>query len=400
MRGDTAFRACEWPCAKVDDPPDGFLGYEELERGCPPVCVRWLGSARYPDGALFYDAQTLGLRTDANGWVELRELTRELDDKIYQHALRGAKNEPAATDRINRRRQLAAYYVEQIKLVALCCQDRSYNAIDVFEGTFSYGCCLWVLADDTYPDLLRAAFAFLLRSLHVDRSPHRPRCGYPVLPKRAWAVETLVAPRTPLEHLPRYCDELPTKFYLLKEFVRSYLADRDTCTFQDAARNALTLQVLEVVDDLVDFGFYATSDHLRKLLGPLFSVLASDDHQASDAQQSKTIILRIVGRILGMLGQCLIQAALTEFLAIRDEPRIETVRKRPKTPKKRRGFLGRSRKIIPVDEAEDRRSLQAERFLALFDPPARNERSEEGLSDEALQLEVTLEEVEGVGGGR
>ena len=119
VRGDTAFRACEWPCAKVDDPPDGFLGYEELERGCPPVCVRWLGSAHYPDGALFYDAQTLGLRTDANGWVELRELTRELDDKIYQHALRGAKNEPAATDRINRRRQLAAYYVEQIKLVAL-----------------------------------------------------------------------------------------------------------------------------------------------------------------------------------------------------------------------------------------------------------------------------------------
>ena len=75
--------------------------------------------------------------------------------------------------------------------------------------------------------------------------------------------------------------------------------------------------MLEVVDDLVDFGFYATSDHLRKLLGPLFSVLASDDHQASDAQQSKTIILRIVGRILGMLGQCLIQAALTEFLVIR-----------------------------------------------------------------------------------
>ena len=94
--------------------------------------------------------------------------------------------------------------------------------------------------------------------------------------------------------------------------MRSYLADRDTCTFNNPARNALTLQVLEVVDDLVDFGFYATSDHLRKLLGPLFSVLASDDHQASEAQQSKTIILRIVGRILGMLGQCLIRA-LTEF---------------------------------------------------------------------------------------
>ena len=54
-------------------------------------------------------------------------------------ALKGAKNEPAATDRINRRRQLAAYYVEQIKLVALCCQDRSYNAIDVFEGRFRTG---------------------------------------------------------------------------------------------------------------------------------------------------------------------------------------------------------------------------------------------------------------------
>ena len=66
------------------------------------------------------------------------------------------------------------------------------------------------------------------------------------------------------------------------------------------------------------------------------------------------------------------------------------MRKRPKTPKKRRGSLFRSRKIIPVDEAEDRRSSQAERFLALLDPPARNERSEEGLSDEAILLELRL----------
>ena len=35
VKGDTAFRACEWPCAKVDDPPDGFLG-EELERAARP----------------------------------------------------------------------------------------------------------------------------------------------------------------------------------------------------------------------------------------------------------------------------------------------------------------------------------------------------------------------------
>ena len=194
--------------------------------------------------------------------------------------------------------------------MALCCQDRSYNAIDVFEGTFSYGCCLWVLADDTYPDLLRAAFAFLLRSLHVDRSPHRPRCGYPVLPKRAWAVETLVAPRTPLEHLPRYCDELPTKFYLLKEFVRSYLADRDTCTFQDAAERPHFTGVRSS-DDSWTSASTLTSDHFRKLLGPLFSVLATTTKQRRAA--IKTIILRIVGRILGMLGQCLIQAALTEF---------------------------------------------------------------------------------------
>ena len=41
-----------------------------------------------------------------------------------------------------------------------------------------------------------------------------------------------------------------------------------------------------------------------------------------------------------------------------------------------------------MDEAEDRRSLQAERFLALLDPPAK--RTEEGLSDEAILLELRL----------
>ena len=142
VRGDTAFRAREWPCAKVDDPPEGFLGYEELEKGLPARLCAVAGFLKLPGWRIVLRRPDAGPKDGCERWVELRDLTRELDDKIYQHALRGAKNEPAATDRINRRRQLAAYYVEQIKLVALCCQDRSYNAIDVFEGTFSYGCCL------------------------------------------------------------------------------------------------------------------------------------------------------------------------------------------------------------------------------------------------------------------
>lgn len=388
VEADTSFRAADWPCAPIEVDFD-YLGSAELNRGWPPICVKWRGSAKYPDEALFYDAHTLGLRTDASGWVELRELTRELDEAVFTSAKEGAKNEPAATDRINRRRQLAEYYVEQIKLIALCCQDRSYNAIDVFEETFTYSCCLWVLADPTYPALLRAAFASLLRSLHVDRSPHRPRCGAPSLPKRAWAVETLVAPKEPLEHLPRFkapstehgVVALPTKLYLLKEFVRIYLADPETCAFRDPARNALTLQVLEVVDDLVDFGFYATKDHLRKLCGPLFSVLSSDaEESSSEAKQSKTIILRTVGKIIGMLGQCLIQAALTEFLAAPDAGELQ-----PHRPAAKKSFF-RRHKVQPDDGVQDTRSAQAERFLAFLDPP----QHVGGLTNDALLLEHRL----------
>ena len=135
--------------------------------------------------------------------------------------------------------------MEQIKLVALCCQDRSYNAIDVFEGTFRMGAGLG--PGRMTPTLIfKAAFAFLLRSLHVDRSPHRPRCGYPVLPKRAWAVAAHWSHRKhrsniylDLRQNTNDIEGLPTKFYLLKEFVRSYLADRDTCTFQQRSKKML-----------------------------------------------------------------------------------------------------------------------------------------------------------------
>lgn len=397
VKADTSFRAADWPCAPIEVDFD-FLGRAELNRGCPPICVKWRGSAKYPDGALFYDAHTLGLRTDASGWVELRELTRELDEAVFASAKERAKNEPAATDRIKRRRQLTEYYVDQIKLIALCCQDRSYNAIDVFEERFTYSCCLWVLADPTYPALLRAAFASLLRSLHVDRSPHRPRCGAPALPKRAWAVETLVAPKEPLEHLPRFkapstehgVAALPTKFYLLTEFVRSYLTDPETCAFRDPARNALTLQVLEVVDDLVDFGFYSTADHLRKLCGPLFLVLSSDAKESSsEAQQSKTIILRTVGKIIGMLGHCVIQAALTEFLAAPDAGGLQ-----PRRPAAAKKSFFRRHKVQPADDVQDVRSAQAfvrsaqaERFLELIDQPHYHV---DGLADDALLLELRL----------
>ena len=82
VKGDTAFRAREWPCAKVDDPPDGFLGYEELERAARPcVCGGWVLKLpgwrivlRRPDAWIEDGCERLGRAARANAGARRQDL--------------------------------------------------------------------------------------------------------------------------------------------------------------------------------------------------------------------------------------------------------------------------------------------------------------------------------------
>ena len=195
-----------WPLpAKGPVPDEPFLGEDERRKGFSPVCVRWISEGDWSamnDEALFYGPDQLGAQDLGDGWVRLDQLARELDDDAHRRAIDAAGDDAECLARVARRRQLAGYYVEQIRMLALICQDRSYNAICMLEREYSFGLCVWCVVSPAFPAPLKAAFAALLLALHVDRSPHRPKCGLPVLPQEAWVAEKLKPAADPLQSGP------------------------------------------------------------------------------------------------------------------------------------------------------------------------------------------------------
>ena len=186
----------------------------------------------------------------------------------------------------------------------------------------------------------------------------------------------------------------PGKFYLLQEFIRAFLGQAGQKFLWE--KPELTFAVLRLVEYLVDFGFYATARDLRGLLEPLFLVLDANasekqkDGTEKAVQAAKTCILRILSKVWAMMGQCLVQAALTSFMDFRDDQSVvealgkknchldlalggdhaASTRNSPRSTRKRVLLRGSVAKVAP-DSANskrtERRAFVAERFLGLLD---------------------------------
>ncbi|KAH8049685.1 inositol 1,4,5-trisphosphate-sensitive calcium-release channel [Aureococcus anophagefferens] len=143
-----------------------------------------------------------------------------------------------------RLRQLAAYYVGQVELLAELCRDRSYNAIAALEAEYTFGMCLWAVVNGGFG------------RLSGRRRRFDPAVTFPDADVGAVAFSA-------------------DKFHLLKVFVAHYLDDGATQVMvaDEPSRTLVTLKILNVVEALVDFGFYSNAADLRALLVPLFRVL-------------------------------------------------------------------------------------------------------------------------------
>ncbi|KAH8049674.1 inositol 1,4,5-trisphosphate-sensitive calcium-release channel [Aureococcus anophagefferens] len=315
----------------------------DLEAGFRPIHVRWRSEAGWAPGrgALFHGPAALGLESDGHGWVLLRDLAVYLDDAAYARAVGSYGADPGDVARAMRLRQLAAYYVGQVELLAELCRDRSYNAIAALEAEYTFGMCLWAVVNGGFPGRLRAAFATLLLHLHVVKYPHQRRCGQAVLPQRAWVAERLVARGDAFDVVARF-DPAVTfpdadvgavafsadKFHLLKVFVAHYLDDGATQVMvaDEPSRTLVTLKILNVVEALVDFGFYSNAADLRALLAiflkiglekPLLACLLNDDVPAGDDAHSAASFGRLVDfRASDVIGRFLVQHPAAQELMV------------------------------------------------------------------------------------
>ena len=69
-------------------------------------------------------------------------------------------------------------------------------------------------------------------------------------------------------------DEEPSdKFYLVEEFVTTFLLRREVSKTNNRERNAFVLSVLQLVQNIVKFGFFATYYELSDVVTPLAELL-------------------------------------------------------------------------------------------------------------------------------
>lgn len=216
----------------------------------------------------------------------------------------------------DRQSQLANYFEAQIELMGQMCYGRSDNCCQWLARSFSYPIVVSNCSNPLLPPQIRAAFAYLAKTLYLDRAPQSPNCGRPSLPEQLWIYKInphlnaddfptlpIVRQNLTLEDScafpcfsmspthPLFGDADPmigfpthTKFFLLRHLCNNYITDLgDGCISHEAIRqNELTLGILrDIVQALLSFGFQSTFIKIKELLLGVVKVLDGRNDVAS-----------------------------------------------------------------------------------------------------------------------
>ncbi|KAH8097183.1 ryanodine-sensitive calcium-release channel [Aureococcus anophagefferens] len=149
----------------------------------------------------------LGLAVVSDGrggaWVELGDLLwiLEEDDAArdalcrdvvgcpYDEVYAAARGDEALRAGLARQKQLARYFVEQVRTLSEMVRTRSYKVARVVEKEWSYGLLVSSMVDARLPAAARAALVRLLHHLYLDRYPHEENCGKAQLPEQIVVVD-------------------------------------------------------------------------------------------------------------------------------------------------------------------------------------------------------------------
>ena len=239
----------EW--AATGAAPAAFLGASELRAGFSRAYASWTcpadGGAWEPRTShLFWGPGRAGVRweggrvvlglavvSDGRGgaWVELGELLWPLEEDDaardalcrdvvgcpYDEVYAAARGDEALRAGLARQKQLARYFVEQVRTLSEMVRTRSYKVARVVEKEWSYGLLVSSMVDSRLPAAARAALVRLLHHLYLDRYPHEENCGKAQLPEQIVVVDPTSAlyPQSDpvLLHFALDCAEFDRRFW-------------------------------------------------------------------------------------------------------------------------------------------------------------------------------------------
>lgn len=272
------------------DPNKYVMGYMELQTGVPEIYLRWTmrgSNGEYVMAKLYgnqyNDAVPLYLvcQSMRNARSSMAHPFETVSAKIARRKANVfAQNSNETNEQQNTivtmstlKTQVAEYFVTQLYLVADLCLDRNYVAINILEPFYEYDMLLTLLKNIQLPHTCKAAVCRVIRCLYVDREPQ-------VATKFPRYIRTSVALGIENDYIKQAAAEddqeqanQQYKFALVQKLIAEYLNDN-----LDLHRcDELSIEVMQLLKALVEFGFYCTVPQILDVLQPLMKTL--DDHQ-------------------------------------------------------------------------------------------------------------------------
>jgi hypothetical protein len=242
-------------------------------------------------------------------WVRVEHLLWVLEPETLRSAAPQSSARHRDGEVFNQQVLLANYYKAQIDLFAEMVLDRSCNTIQALSEMLPYQLLVSCIANTKIPAIVRASYTRLLCRLWIDRFPHERI----KVPKRLQVLQRIedrqmldgkgrpvrkdthqnradLINKAALPHFELHRDADPImqsnaaggfykhrtamKFHLIKEFVSDYFADcAGVQVYADKDKNCFTLELLNCLHRLVNFGFYDTQEEIKALIDPMVSTL-------------------------------------------------------------------------------------------------------------------------------
>ncbi|KAH8050291.1 ryanodine-sensitive calcium-release channel [Aureococcus anophagefferens] len=184
----------EW--AATGAAPAAFLGAAELRSGFSRAYASWTcpadGGAWEPRTShLFWGPGRAGVRRAGGKEDDAARdaLCRDVVGCPYDEVYAAARGDEALRAGLARQKQLARYFVEQVRTLSEMVRTRSYKVARVVEKEWSYGLLVSSMVDARLPAAARAALVRLLHHLYLDRYPHEENCGKAQLPEQIVVVD-------------------------------------------------------------------------------------------------------------------------------------------------------------------------------------------------------------------
>lgn len=281
------------------DPVRYVMGYMELQTGVPEIFLRWTmqgaageytmaklyGNSYVDSVPLYLVCQSMrNARTSMSSPFETvsAKIARRKDNLVIQKLDFNDSNTIVTMSTL--KMQVAEYFVTQLYLVADLCLDRNYVAINTLENFYEYDVLLTLLKNIQLPQMCKAAVCRVIRCLYVDREPQ-------VATKFPRYIRTSVALGIDNDYIKQAAaaedDQEQAnqqfKFALIQKLISEYLSD----SLDLHACDELSIEMLQLLKSLVEFGFYCTVPQILDVLEPLMRTLDNHHNKKNPTNQQK-----------------------------------------------------------------------------------------------------------------